>query len=121
MKYTKKQKEKWFTGVNRILQELKAKYTGVTVYSLDTIAGELRLHIDYDVSCGVLSVFAKFEDVEKAKQVVDCNPYSGKWNYHTSATVEVALMEFEERIQSIQIKSNMHPVFAEALKPFGIK
>jgi len=30
----------------------------------------------------VYSIFGRFDDVDKAKEVCDCNPYSGKHNFH---------------------------------------
>lgn len=30
----------------------------------------------------VYSCYCRFQDVDKAKDHVDCNPYSGKWNFH---------------------------------------
>ena len=30
----------------------------------------------------LFSVFTRFKEPEKAKEHTDCNPYSGKWNFH---------------------------------------
>ena len=54
-------------------------------YILDTKHGELLVGIHYvgqNDDSEVLSVYTRFKDVDRAKQQLDCNPYSGKWNFH---------------------------------------
>ena len=62
------------------------------VYSLNTKVGVLRVTIinyGYPRSCrcknSVLTVFTKFDNPELAKTKVDCNPFTGKWNFHVFA------------------------------------
>ena len=54
-------------------------------YVLDTRAGPLRLHIDdfeHKHAKGPGTVFARFDNPNRAMLLVQCNPYSGKWNFH---------------------------------------
>ena len=67
------------------------KGTNWDIYSLDTKVGVLRVTIinSPNRSCrsksAVLSVFSKFDNPELAKTKVDCNSWSGKWNFHEFA------------------------------------
>jgi hypothetical protein len=45
--------------------------------------GELNIRVNED-SQYCFTVFCRFEDVERAKQKFNCNPYSGKYNLHQS-------------------------------------
>lgn len=60
---------------------------------------ELSISLHDDTS-EIYSIFMRFDDPQSAKQVVDCNPYSGKWNIH-ERTEEDALNEFYERINQV--------------------
>ena len=63
-------------------------------YRIDTKGGPLNIH-PYDdwVACC-------FVDPVKARTIVgDCNPYSGKWNFHC----ESADLEFERRLKRIPV------------------
>lgn len=63
--------------------------TFVHHYTIQTKAGQLliSLHIP-DFPSGIYCIFCRFEDVEKAKQVLtptnqeNLNKFSGKWNHH---------------------------------------
>ena len=52
---------------------------------------------------GLFSIFMRFKDVGKAKEKVDCNPNSGKWNIHESSP-ERALEILESHLSEIGIK-----------------
>lgn len=57
-------------------------------YTISTDCGQLRISF-HGVRAGrcerndsLGAVFTRFDDHTAAYQVVDCNPYSGKWNHH---------------------------------------
>jgi hypothetical protein len=52
-------------------------------YKLETELGNYHIKLDYD-SSSIYSIFGRFENVEEAKRYTNCNPYSGKHNFHTS-------------------------------------
>lgn len=52
-------------------------------WHLTTKYGILRVHIDDAGGC-IFTVFTRFQDVVRAVEHLDCNPYSGKWNFHTT-------------------------------------
>lgn len=45
-------------------------------WTLQTVAGPLSLKSSGD------TIFTRFKNPTEAKRFVDCNPYSGKWNFH---------------------------------------
>lgn len=49
--------------------------------SIGTIAGVLHIKVCDDTDY-VYSVHGRFSDIERAKQVLGSNPFSGKWNRH---------------------------------------
>lgn len=50
-------------------------------YSLQTRAGVLQITVyDSDVSLGWVA--CRFDDPKQARQFVDCNQFTGKWNHH---------------------------------------
>lgn len=73
-----------------------------TIYALQTIVGTLTLHICVS---GYLTVFSKFnrrEDIEAAREILDINPHSGKWNHHFGIMpVDKAIAEFKHQIARI--------------------
>jgi hypothetical protein len=57
-------------------------------YSIQTTCGELVVHLPRPESCKynkgkytIVSCYSCFKDVALAKTKVDCNPWSGKWNW----------------------------------------
>ena len=54
---------------------------------LETKYGPLLIHVEENENSRTATTYAcyaRFMDVEKARDHVDCNPYSGKWNFHFS-------------------------------------
>jgi len=51
-------------------------------FTIQTKAGVLRLHPDENHTSGPGTVFTRFDDPQAARQIVDCNQFSGKWNHH---------------------------------------
>lgn len=105
---TKKEAKEFVAGVTKGLLEIGAviqpKGMGFpnTEFKLDTIVGLLTITLYHEQDI-VYTVFSRFEDVDKAKHKFDCNPYSGKYNFHRSKSelfsmeqmIEFALMKFE--------------------------
>ena len=50
-------------------------------YKIETIYGPLKLSFYSDKSL-IFTLFTKFDHPEKAKTYLNCNPHSGKWNFH---------------------------------------
>jgi hypothetical protein len=75
-----------------------------TKFKLDTIAGELTITL-YHRQTFLFTVYSIFENVSRAKEKFNCNPYTGKYNIHipkkhsqgitNKRAVELALMHFE--------------------------
>ena len=53
-----------------------------STFLLQTKCGELKVILDTPrPRSKILACYSIFKDVEKAKKEVNCNPYSGKWNF----------------------------------------
>ena len=62
-------------------------------FTLDTKVGIAEIRVDGDTKF-LFSMFVLFLEVERAREVVNCNPHSGKYNTHISvknANVEDAV------------------------------
>lgn len=64
------------------------------LWKLPTKFGELLITV-HDDDWG--SIFGRFQgdDIASAHKELDCNPYSGKWNFHYGKEIEVEKV-FEE-------------------------
>jgi len=82
MKLTKKQVKQINTELHETLIECGAEHIRDSVYTLATLYGPLWLHPSNEAGSDVVTVFARFEDVEKAREHTRCNPHTGKWNFH---------------------------------------
>ena len=49
-------------------------------WSINTKYGELRITIHEGDT--TMNVYTKFKNPELSKHLFNCNPYSGKWNFH---------------------------------------
>jgi hypothetical protein len=80
----KTERQRFVKKVVELLLSLGAKQDGGEAYrfTLQTKAGGLRLHPDPDQLDGLGTVFTCFDDPQAARQLVDCNRFSGKWNHH---------------------------------------
>ena len=67
-----------------VLQPTNENMLSNKQFKLDTIAGVLNITL-YNSQTFLYTVYSRFEDVEKAKDKFNCNPYSGKYNTHLSA------------------------------------
>lgn len=104
---TEKQSKAFVKGVCKGLVKLGAKKVEARLktfksFELETNVGKLKINVDTtNVHC--FTVFSRFDDVEKAKKIYNCNPFSGKYNFHRGASelfsipqmIEFALMQFE--------------------------
>lgn len=50
-------------------------------FHLNTVVGNIDIHISVDNEF-CYTMFARFDNVEEAKEKFDCNPHSGKYNTH---------------------------------------
>ena len=84
----------------RLCNELIARLGGVRSdgiyqWELATRYGRLDLTVRENRFEGPGTVFTSFDDPSTAGSHLDCNPYSGKWNYHyaESHAIEVVLLD----------------------------
>ena len=93
----KKERQRFVKQAVQLLLSLGAKQDGGETYrfTLQTKAGRLRLHPDEHDTIGLGTVFTCFDNPQAARQIVDCNRFSGKWNFHyfDGWTVETAIQE----------------------------
>lgn len=62
-----------------IIKENNDKYK--IEIQIKTIYGILNCSLYHEKSSS-FTMFNRFDNVELAKKHLDCNPYSGKWNFH---------------------------------------
>lgn len=81
--------------------QVTSKNEDKTEFTMDTIVGKLDVSLYHDQG-GLYSVFSRFEDVDRAKDVFDCNKFTGKYNFHASykcnpvdVAIENAIAHFE--------------------------
>lgn len=83
---TQKQSQAFVDKLCKALIEVGAKkvddrITSRKDFEIETIVGNLEIHVDTDnVYC--YTMFARFDEVDRAKEKFCCNPYSGKYNTH---------------------------------------
>lgn len=107
MNITKAIAKKFVEGVKQGLTDIGATLQtennfnkDVFEFKLDTIVGNLDITLRKDQS-HLFMVFARFDNVDKARQKFDCNPNSGKYNFSSvfaftiEKEIEIALMHFE--------------------------
>lgn len=97
MRKLSKAKKKYFnTGIQHIIKTYKATENTDNHYKwvLNTKAGKLYITV-HDDNIYVFGAYCRFDNVEKAKEVLDShaqtllNPYSGKWNFLSSDPEEL--------------------------------
>lgn len=98
----KKERERFVTKVNELLLNLGAEQQEDR-FVLQTRAGGLTLHPTENTTEGLGTVFTRFDDPQAARQLVDCNPYSGKWNHHYFGgwTVETATDDLSAQLKKV--------------------
>jgi hypothetical protein len=80
-------RQKFIKLVSKGLEELGAEkleetYYPSVRYKLQTRVGRLDITMPVDEDSRVLTVFSRFDEPDRAKEITDCNIYSGKWNFH---------------------------------------
>src|SRR5271165_3088307 len=72
-------------------------------FVLQTKVGRLKLHPTQNMTEGLGTVFTRFDDPQAARQLVACNPHSGKWNFHffDGWTVEAAIQELAFQLNKV--------------------
>jgi hypothetical protein len=84
---TKANHKRYLTEISDyIINELKGikvdnPNSNLICFDVDTNIGKLSIKLDSEKSV-VYSIYSKFENVSKAKELFDCNPFSGKYNLH---------------------------------------
>lgn len=81
----KPERERWAKQANDLIEGLGAEPGDESYpWRLKTKVGMLSLRVEANVlrNDGPGTVFTRFDSPSDAEQVVDCNPYSGKWNHH---------------------------------------
>ena len=98
----KKQRQQFISKVAALLLNLGAK-PGDFDFLLQTKAGPLRIHPSENHAEGLGTVFTRFDDPQSARQLVACNPHSGKWNFHffSGWSVESALQEIAFQLSKV--------------------
>ena len=87
------------------------KYTWVyDSWTIQTNCGVLKISLHENIGSGIYSIFGRFENVDSAKQQVDCNPYSGKWNIH-DLDMASALEILNDRLE--QVTKTVEPQIVE--------
>ena len=88
----KKQRHQFIAKVAALLLDLGAEPRDYE-FTLNTKAGLLKIHPTENSVEGLGTVFTRFDDPKAARELVGCNPYSGKWNFHFFAgwSVDAAL------------------------------
>jgi len=99
---TKKQRQVFLAKAKELLLSLRATQKGDD-FTLQTKAGTLTLHPDSNDTIGLGTVFARFVDPNAARQLVDCNRFSGKWNHHyfDGWTVKMAIYDLSVQLKKV--------------------
>jgi len=88
MRTDKKHQKIFHNIISKFINEAGHKITdngGYTHY-IDTKYGKLVVSMCNDSDSKVYSVFTRIENVLEAQKHINCNPFSGKWNFHKMTT-----------------------------------
>jgi hypothetical protein len=98
----KKQRQQFIVRVTAMLLDLGAEPLDYE-FVLQTKAGRLKLHPTENHAEGLGTVFTRFDNPEVARQLVNCNPFSGKWNFHffDGWTVDAAIQELAFQLNKV--------------------
>lgn len=90
----KQERERFVKLATQLLLDLGAEQSERCGYefTIRTKVGLLNLLVTENTTTGPGTIFTRFDDPEAARELVDCNEHSGKWNHHYfSETVEQAI------------------------------
>jgi hypothetical protein len=110
--------EKFNKTIIKILKEHGAIDTNSSMYkwSIETIYGKLLISIPKpEKRQKLFTVFCRFDEPERSKEHTDCNPYSGKWNFHSSKMND-CIEIFDHHIKKITGITPTEKVLYEACK-----
>jgi hypothetical protein len=111
----KEDRQRFVRKATELLLSLGAKQDAGENYrfTLQTKAGILRLHPDENQTSGPGTLFTRFDDPAAARQLVDCNRFSGKWNRHyfDPWDVETAITDLRFWLRKV-ISSSSNPISA---------
>ncbi len=102
MKATKKIRQRFLAQAKQLLFDLGATQEGDD-FVLQTRAGRLKLYPSNYEGEILGTVFSRFDDPQAARQFVDCNRFSGKWNFHYfhGWTVETAIADLKSWLRRV--------------------
>jgi len=83
-KLTKAQIKSYTAGICEVLEQYGYSGANPTNCVVQTRYGALNVKID-TAPFEVPTVFTRFEEPERAREGANCNPYTGKWNFHVWA------------------------------------
>ena len=98
----KKQRGLFLARAKELLLRLAARQEE-DEFVLETKVGRLTLYPVENRDKGLGTVFGRFDDSEAARQIADCNRFSGKWNRHyfEGWTVETAIDDLAARLRKV--------------------
>ena len=88
------ERERFVKSAKKLLLDLGAEQSERLAYefAVQTKAGILRILVTENTTTGPGTVFTRFDNPEAARELVDCNPHSGKWNhFYFDETVDQAI------------------------------
>jgi len=105
---TKKQRADFVKRVEAFVKKIGgedhpnvAKGSYGSTLQIETIFGRLSLWPKpAEKKDRIWTIFAKFDEPERAKEKLPCNPYSGKWNFHCSEP-EYLFADFKRQLGAI--------------------
>jgi len=69
------------------------------IFDLNTIAGNLVITL-YDDNLHTFTMFTKFDNPDRAKKIVSCNSFSGKFNLHLGVIdVDIAIEAAKKHLE----------------------
>ncbi len=86
MKITKAKASKFNKVITKFVKEMNGTLKSTVPmdeYMVSTSVGPMMVSIPNEQNY-TYTIFCRFMDVAKAKMKFDCNPYSGKYNFHHS-------------------------------------
>jgi len=94
-------KEDWKNKmIDLIKKEGATKNDKYANWNLDTKFG--ILNIRFDIGDGYPTIFMKFEEPEKSKELYGINVHSGKWNLHDT-NMQNLYLAFKRRIDEVKL------------------
>jgi len=95
--------ERFNKAILKLIEKYKAIKDPENFYkwSIETIYGSLKITIhEPEKRQKLFSIFCRFDEPEKARAHTDCNPNSGKWNFHITDWKE-CIEIFESNLKKI--------------------